>query len=227
MSAISASVGKRGVNRRGDVLIVQGLLKESASDPGAADGVCGPKTVAAIERFQQRFLHRPDGLIEPGKLTWTKLTAASTRVLLEWQGDSSRWPEEKKLRSLKSEFRPKVQDLLSRLIIAGFKPKIFYGWRSVQVQEELYKKGRTKVRFSFHNVQLPDGTPNACAADIIDARFGWSDTADTRQFWDALGTEAKNLGLVWGGDWTSIPDYAHVQFYPNSLLHRVKEQSGL
>lgn len=124
-------------------------------------------------------------------------------------------------------FRTKVQLLLARLSELGFQPKVFYGWRSIAVQTELYKKGRTKVRFSFHNAQLPDGTPNAYAADIIDRRYAWENKPEAKKFFETLGVEAKKLGLIWGGAWKSFPDEAHVQFYDNEFLAKVKKQSGL
>src|SRR5438874_3293195 len=129
--------------------------------------------------------------------------------------------------SLEPAFRAKVQILLEKLKAAGFKPKIFYGWRSVDVQQQLFREGKSQVQFSFHNAQKPDGTPNAYAADIIDQRWGWEDEAETNGYWTALGKAAKSLGLVWGGDWKDFPDEAHVQSRQNSELAAVKKESGL
>jgi len=92
---------------------------------------------------------------------------------------------------------------------------------------QLYFKGNTKVKFSFHNAQHPDGTPNALAADIVDSRFGWAPEAEQTGFWKALGEEAKKQGLIWGGDWVTFRDWAHVQLVPNGELARVREESGL
>jgi len=111
-----------------------------------------------------------------------------------WSGDSARWPQDKKLESLDTSFRKKTRAVLKALEERGFQPKIFYGWRSVSVQQKLYEKGWTKVRFSFHNAQKPDGTPNSYAADIIDKRWGWKKEAEMNGFWAALGKEAKNKG---------------------------------
>src|SRR5262249_48966270 len=106
----------------------------------------------------------------------------------------------KKLASMEPNTRAKVKLVLNALSAKGFQPKIFFAWRSVAAQHELFLKGRTKVRFSFHNAQKPDGTPNAYAADIIDQRWGWEKAAETAGFWEALGKAAKDAGLVWGGD---------------------------
>lgn len=232
-NSISASVGKQGVNRRSDVSTVQKLLKERGADPGPIDGICGPKTIAAIIGFQKGFLPRPDGLIEVGGITWRRLTTtrpgniAPSAAMGYWSGDSARWPQNKKLRSLNPIFREKVRAVLKALEAKGFQPKIFYGWRSVAVQQRLFAEGRTKVRFSFHNAQKQDGTPNSYAADIIDKRWGWKKEAETNGFWAILGEEAKKRGLVWGGDWKNFRDVAHIQGRQNSELSLVKRESGL
>jgi peptidoglycan L-alanyl-D-glutamate endopeptidase CwlK len=235
MPSLSGSVGKDGVNRKPDVETVQQLLKQRGVDPGKVDGACGPRTIAAIVQFQKGFMHHPDGLVEVNGLTWRKLSAANpaeptTSVAVTsgiWSGDSAQWSQEKKLQSLNISFRTKAEQVLQTLRGRGFRPKIFYGWRSVAVQQELVKKGRSKVHFSFHNAQQPDGTPNAYAADVIDERWGWSADAESNGFWGALGEEAKKLGLVWGGDWTSFKDVAHIQGRQNSELAAAKRESGL
>lgn len=155
------------------------------------------------------------------------LAAATTPPSLpQWSGDSAQWSQDKKLQSMNPTLRPKVQAVLAALTQRGFQPKIVYGWRSVAVQLQLFQQGNSKVKFSFHNAQKPDGTPNAYAADIIDSRYAWTPQAETSGFWKALGEEAKKQDLYWGGDW-SKPDWAHVQLAANSELARVKTESGL
>ncbi|HEY8747138.1 MAG TPA: peptidoglycan-binding protein [Tepidisphaeraceae bacterium] len=230
MSNLTASVGEKGSNHHNDVLKVQSLLKAKKYTLGVVDGICGDKTIAAIRKFQATFLHHPDGIIEPGKTSWMKLstpTGIPNPALSAWSGDSSQWPESKKIQSLNPLLRPKVQAVLASLRTRDFQPKVFYGWRSVAVQLQIYNRGDSKVKFSFHNAQKPDGTPNSYAADIIDARYGWRKEAETSGFWKALGEEAKKQNLYWGGDWSSFHDWAHVQLVPNSQLTQVKHASGL
>jgi len=231
MNVLLGSVGFLGLNLSEDVMTVQRLLREKGYDPGPVDGVCGAKTIAAIRKFQGGFLKAPDGLIEPAGKTWTKLSSTTevvtTPTLAYWSGDSSRWPEEKKVQSMHPRLQPKVKNVLAALKKRGFQPKVFYGWRSVAVQLEIFKKGHSKVKFSFHNAQRPDGTPNAYAADIIDSRYGWESGAETSGFWKSLGEEAKKEGLFWGGDWSKFRDWAHIQLVPNSQLSVVKSESGL
>jgi Putative peptidoglycan binding domain/D-alanyl-D-alanine carboxypeptidase len=229
MPQLNGTVGTAGRNDRNDVVTVQTLLKARGVDPGNIDGRCGPKTILAITTFQTHSHLAVDGRVDPNGPTWKRLTAPAVlaATFSQWSGDSSQWPQEKKLRSLETLTRLKVQRVLGTLAAKGFQPKIFFAWRSVQVQEELFKKGRTKVHFSFHNAQRPDGTPNAYAADIIDARWGWEPEAEKQGFWTALGEAAKAEGLVWGGSWTDFKDEAHVQNRQNSELAAVKRESGL
>jgi peptidoglycan L-alanyl-D-glutamate endopeptidase CwlK len=231
---IRDSVGQGGKNDPDDVGKVQTLLNAAGAVPRlATDRQVGPKTIQAIRTFQARFLKEPDGRVDPGGRTLSELNKAArprTKLpeeKLEWTGDSSKWSQEKKLRSLNPAFAEKVVQVLAALKKRGFQPSIFFGWRSVQVQLELVKKGNSTVKFSFHNAQHKDGTPNAYAADVIDTRWGWSDGAERNGFWKALGEEARAVGLYWGGDWTSFKDWAHIQYYPNSSLGQVKHESGL
>jgi hypothetical protein len=228
---ISASVGSGGRNFHEDVVVVQQLLKTKGYDPGQIDGICGFRTIDAIRQFQLKFVIRPDALVEPGRRTWQQLASTqgtiTPQLSREWNGDSAQWSREKKLQSLTPLLRPKVEAVLAALSERGFQPKIFYGWRSVAVQLELFKQVNSKVKFSFHNAQKPDGTPNSFAADVVDQRYGWSEEAKTSGFWAALGEEAKKLHLYWGGDWSNFRDWAHVQLVPNSQLAQVKKESGL
>ena len=234
MATLTGSVGQGGRNLGTDVTAVQNLLKTKGADPGRADGACGAKTIAAIRKFQSGFMAQPDGLISPNGPTWARLSgggagapAAPVPQTAQWSGDSSQWTQDKKILSMNPLLRPKVQAILIGLNQAGFQPKVFYGWRSVAVQLQLFNAGHSKVKFSFHNAQQPDGRPNSYAADIIDARYAWSDKAQSSGFWKALGAEAKKQGLYWGGDWSSFRDWAHVQLVTNGELARVKKESGL
>ncbi len=70
---LSSSVGQGGANQYDDVTLVQNMLADNGIDPGAVDGACGPKTIAAVREFQGRFLTNPDGRIDPGGRTWNEL----------------------------------------------------------------------------------------------------------------------------------------------------------
>jgi peptidoglycan hydrolase-like protein with peptidoglycan-binding domain len=78
-SNISASVGRGGVNRQPDVLLVQQvLIARGQTDLAAPTGVCDASTMAAIVAFQAAFMRTPDGRIDPGGTTWRHLSASYT-----------------------------------------------------------------------------------------------------------------------------------------------------
>ncbi|TSK05386.1 MAG: peptidoglycan-binding protein [Geobacter sp.] len=226
MIHIIDTVGVGGKNHTLDVLRIQTLLRSKGYRIPQGSGICGTETVNAIITFQSSFLPRPTGLIEPYCLTLQKLSDDS-HAQYERSGDSCKWSQDKKLCSLNPQFKGKVVTVLRNLQDNDFLPLIFYGWRSVSTQLTLFSSGRSKVKFSFHNAQLTDGTPNSYAADIIDSRYGWTQQAESSGFWMALGTQAKAQGLFWGGDWSTFRDVAHIQLLPNSKLHHIKQECGL
>jgi hypothetical protein len=69
---ITGAVGAGGSNAKTDVLVVQQLLNSTPPEDGgpelllAEDGLIGPRTQAAIDRYQRKVLSRPDGRIDPG-----------------------------------------------------------------------------------------------------------------------------------------------------------------
>ena len=236
--ALRGSAGLGGTNQRDDVFAVQSLLREAGLDPGPVDGICGPRTIAAIQRYQGRFLPDAGGLVDPDGSTWRKLTGvppgtddqpphAPDFVKPEWSGACEKWSQAMKLLSMDPDLRTRVQAAMAELRNLGFRPRIFFGWRSAAAQRELFQAGKTGVLFSFHNAQRPDGTPNAYAADIIDERWGWDEAAEEHGFWEALGKAARTHGLIWGGDWKSPHDPAHVQNRQNYELAAVRKESGL
>jgi hypothetical protein len=81
---IKNSVGRKGINKKADVVIVQEMLNRSTARPHkllTVDGIAGLLTMAAIEKFQKEVVGfaKPDGLIEVNGRTWRKLS----RYLIE------------------------------------------------------------------------------------------------------------------------------------------------
>jgi hypothetical protein len=77
--SISGSVGLGGKNRPDDVRAIQQALNDfSVAEGGpspqlAVDGLVGPKTLAAIRKFQSHHLGFSDGRVDPGGPTLSKL----------------------------------------------------------------------------------------------------------------------------------------------------------
>ncbi|MCH9680571.1 MAG: peptidoglycan-binding protein [Deltaproteobacteria bacterium] len=73
VEVLAGSVGAGGRNDSDDVKAVQHLLADAGVNPGAIDGIAGSKTIAAIRKFQGRFLSNPDGRVDPNGRTWREL----------------------------------------------------------------------------------------------------------------------------------------------------------
>lgn len=82
MASITASVGRLGgVNRRDDVITVQELINKVPQNSGGpvtllkTDGICGQKTINAIQRFQLQHFgwSGADGRVDPTGQTLLKL----------------------------------------------------------------------------------------------------------------------------------------------------------
>lgn len=70
---LSASVGAGGVNRPDDVKKVQRRLAVHGKYSGPIQDACDAATKTAITNFQATFLKKPDGRIDPGGGTWSRL----------------------------------------------------------------------------------------------------------------------------------------------------------
>jgi hypothetical protein len=77
---LHGSVGLGGRNWKFDVKRVQQMLATLHMAPGPDDSRCGRLTIQAIERFQQSFMHRPDGRIDVNGPTWRRLEQQSTHI---------------------------------------------------------------------------------------------------------------------------------------------------
>ena len=80
------SVGQNGANIASDVSALQLRLNAvptgsgGPNEPLVVDGIVGPKTIAAIQRFQQTQLGFQDGRVDPGGRTLFALNARSVSI---------------------------------------------------------------------------------------------------------------------------------------------------
>jgi len=95
-------------------------------------------------------------------------------------------------------FRDKVQTLIFRMNQNGFDAFMYEGFRTPERAAQLAQQG-VGIANSLHTI--------GAAADIISISHMWNAPAS---FWNTLGTEAKKLGLTWGGDFHK-KDLDHVQ----------------
>ncbi len=118
--------------------------------------------------------------------------------------------------------KPKIGELAEKLIAeckkSGYKVTITQTLRTIEEQDALYTQGRTKPGnivtkakggYSFHNFGVAfDICP------IVDGKAAWNDNALFRK----IGEIGMNIGLEWGGTWTSFPDLPHFQYLAGYTL---------
>lgn len=119
---------------------------------------------------------------------------------------------------LDPEFRGKLDAAFAELHAQGWDPRVFEGARSQHRQAYLYGQGRPdfpvygrsgKVLTKLLSASNHGYSP-AIAVDVISSSQGWNNM----KFFEALGVAVKRQGLNWGGDWTTLRDYPHVELHP-------------
>lgn len=112
----------------------------------------------------------------------------------------------------------KVERVLEAMKALGFPMMVVEGLRTQERQQELWAQGRTKpgpivtyrdgvTKRSEHQAK-GDGLGYAVdCCFLVDGKPSW----DLRLPWKVYGEAAKALGLVWGGDWTSLVDLPHIE----------------
>ncbi|CAM4014822.1 LysM peptidoglycan-binding domain-containing protein [Geobacillus stearothermophilus] len=120
---------------------------------------------------------------------------------------------EKKLQGVHPVVAAKARQLIEEAYREGINVIITQGLRTVEEQNALYAQGRTKPGkivtnakggYSYHNFGL--AFDFAIMKD--DGNISWN--VDDK--WKLVAQIGKSLGLEWGGDWKSFPDYPHFQY---------------
>lgn len=128
---------------------------------------------------------------------------------------------------------PKVKDLAEKFLFKaneylnplGFNCKIISTVRSFQKQNELFNQGRTTPGKRVTNARGGQSIHNwGCAFDIGIFKDGVYGSREADKYYELVAKFGKQLGLEWGGDWTSIVDRPHYQYtgkYSNSEFLRL------
>lgn len=120
---------------------------------------------------------------------------------------------EKKLQGVHPVVAEKARQLITKAYNEGIYVVITQGYRSKEEQDALYAQGRIKPGkivtnakggYSYHNFGL--AFDFAIMKD--DGNISWN--VDDK--WKRVAQIGKSLGLEWGGDWKSFPDYPHFQY---------------
>lgn len=187
---------------------VQNKLNALGYNVGTADGVYGPRTMDAVRRFQT-----VNGLIADGIMT------PRTRQQMfnpNPPDDYSKRPSSTSLSSLHPYVASLAQKFLDLAAANGIEVRITSAFRSWDDQDALYEQGRTTPGAivtdamggdSYHNWGLAFDM-----APVVNGQISYEDEA----LFDRLGRLGEQVGLEWGGNWTSfyvaLKDRPHFQY---------------
>lgn len=121
---------------------------------------------------------------------------------------------------LDPEFAGKLVLFEKKLAQNGIKVVLTAGYRSIEEQNGLYAKGRTKPGKKVTNARGGDSWHNyGLAADyafVINGKVTWNGP------WDVFGRIAHECGLEWGGAFKTIVDRPHVQWTRGKTLAQMR-----
>lgn len=165
-----------------------------------------------IKRIQRKHGLEEDGIA--GINTWTAIYESEIGEIPEpVEGAPVDERSERNIVTLHPEVRPYARALVRKALDQGIIIKVISGTRTYDQQNALYEQGRskpgpivTKARggHSNHNFGI--------AFDI--GLFENGKYIPESSTYKAIGAIGKELGLEWGGDWTSIQDEPHFQLRP-------------
>jgi peptidoglycan L-alanyl-D-glutamate endopeptidase CwlK len=113
-------------------------------------------------------------------------------------------------------FRERVEATIKALRGQGYSVILFETLRSKLRAQQLVAAGKSKAKggLSMHCYGI--------AADVICGRHQWDCRRHHCRFFEDYGLQAEDMGLIWGGRWTSLVDLPHVQAVPLKLQDRVR-----
>lgn len=120
---------------------------------------------------------------------------------------------EKNISTLLPEVQPMARALVQKAALNGIRIKVISGLRSYAEQDELYAQGRTKPGPKVTNARGGYSNHNFGIAFDVGVFEGNKYLPDSVKY-KAVGVLGTDLGLEWGGNWTSIVDQPHFQLRP-------------
>lgn len=120
---------------------------------------------------------------------------------------------ERTIATLQPQVQPYARALVLKAASIGITIKVISGLRTYDEQNALYAKGRTKPGNVVTNARGGYSNHNFGIAFDIGVFKGTSYIPESPQY-KAVGAIGTDLGLEWGGNWTSIRDEPHFQLRP-------------
>jgi peptidoglycan L-alanyl-D-glutamate endopeptidase CwlK len=120
---------------------------------------------------------------------------------------------EKNIGTLLPEVQPIARALVQKAAANGIQIKIISGLRSYEQQDALYAQGRTAPGPKVTNARGGYSNHNFGIAFDVGVFSGNSYLPESPKY-KAVGVLGMDLGLEWGGNWTSVVDQPHFQLRP-------------
>jgi len=169
-----------------------------------------------IKAIQRKLKVDDDG--KAGSETWGAIYAAIVKptisgvvpaIAISKVDDRS----EKNIGTLLPEVQPIARALVQKAAANGIQIKIISGLRSYEQQDALYAQGRTAPGPKVTNARGGYSNHNFGIAFDVGVFSGNSYLPESPKY-KAVGVLGMDLGLEWGGNWTSVVDQPHFQLRP-------------
>ena len=175
------------------------------------------KTEAMIRAVQQTLGIEVDG--KAGPQTWGAVyrhivrPQASATVAFTGPRDQANARSERMIATLLPHVRPYARALYFKARDNGIAINIISGTRTHAEQDALYAQGRTTGGEIVTNARGGYSNHNFGIAFDIGV-FSGNRYLPESPLYKAVGALGMELGLEWGGNWTSIVDQPHFQLRP-------------
>jgi len=192
------------------------------------------KLTEMIEAVQEAVGVHVDG--HPGPETWGAIYAALVKEKIGGKDPMQAISKvddrrESSIATLVPDVQPMARALVQKAAANGIQIKIISGTRSYAEQDALYAKGRTAPGAKVTNARAGYSNHNFGIAFDIGVFAGAKYQPDSPKY-KAVGLLGVELGLEWGGNWTSIVDQPHFQLRPTwaedlterEMLARLRER---
>lgn len=186
------------------LLLAFALVALSAAGVLAFSGSISLDPLSASDLERQQHIQvalRPETLVPPPPLPPSAFTGTERPGLETANRDWSR---------LDPNFMAVVLKVFARLEVRGYQFTLLEGYRSPERQDALADAGpyvtNARAFQSKHQYGLAlDAAPLRSGRLVISEKDPWAMEA-----YRALGEEAENAGLLWGGRWR-LKDYGHIE----------------
>jgi len=170
-------------------------------------------TELVIRAVQRKLGLEEDG--RPGPITWaaiySKIVGENVPQELSGNVDAR---SEAVIQTLHPSARPYARALVNKAASIGIDIKVISGLRTFAEQDKLYAQGRTTPGKKVTNAKGGQSNHNYGIAFDVGVFDGPKYLPNSPKY-KVVGGIGQELGLEWGGTWTSIVDQPHFQLRPD------------